>query len=140
MSYNRLRYDQCEYKQTLMQSVAPLQYIIDPIKYEHCSKCRPELGVVGGTAVSHITGNLIDLENDLRGQTRPHSHCPQYNYIPPSGSILTSQEQYKPVQHPPIDLSMRHLPTCQFIDYPQVPNVPLPQPVSCALPVSKRSL
>ena len=25
-----------------------------------------ELGIVGGTAVSHIKGNLVDLENDLR--------------------------------------------------------------------------
>ena len=35
-----------------------------------------ELGIVGGTGVSQIKGNLVDLENDLRGQTRSASQCP----------------------------------------------------------------
>ena len=32
-----------------------------------------DLGVIGGTAVSHIRGNLVDLETDLRGTTRKAS-------------------------------------------------------------------
>ena len=39
-----------------------------------------ELGIVGGTAVSQIKGNLADLENDLRGQTRSASQCPSKHY------------------------------------------------------------
>ena len=50
--------------------------------FENCQKCRHEFGLLGGTAVSHIKGNLVDLENDLRGQTRLLSHCPDKNYKP----------------------------------------------------------
>lgn len=125
MSSNRLTYDKCAYKQSLQQSVSPIEYSMDPIKFEHCRKCRMELGIVGGTSVSHISGNLIDLENDLRGQTRPYSKCPEYDYMPRDDNKLQGIEYIKPVVHPVIDTSMRHLPACQMIDYEEVP---LPEP------------
>ena len=65
MSSNKLIYDECEYNARLRESLGPLKYIINPIKYEHRHKCRMELGVVGGTAVSHVKGNLVDLETEL---------------------------------------------------------------------------
>ena len=82
MSSNRLIYDTCAYKKTLDQSVGPLSYVLNPIKYENYGKCRMELGLVGGTAVSQIKGNLVDLENDLRGTTRSASLCPSKHYVP----------------------------------------------------------
>lgn len=121
---NRLIYDSCSYNSDLKQSVAPLSYILDPIRFENCQKCRPELGLVGGTAVSHINGNLVDLENDLRGQTRPVTKCPAYKYMPPQGNILQSKEYIKPVVHPDIDTSMRHLRPCQMQQYVAVPANP----------------
>ena len=121
---NRLIYDSCSYQTDLNQSVAPLSYILDPVRYENCQKCRPELGIVGGTAVSHINGNLVDLENDLRGQNRPATRCPSYQYVPPSGNVLQGKEYIKPVQHPAIDTSMKHLRACQMQQYPSVPANP----------------
>lgn len=121
---NRLIYDSCSYNTELQQSVAPLSYILDPVRFENCQKCRPELGVVGGTAVSHINGNLVDLENDLRGQTRPVTKCPSYKYTPPQGNLLQSKEYIKPVVHPDIDISMKHLRPCQMQQYPSVPANP----------------
>ena len=41
---------------------------------------RMDLGVIGGTAVSHIRGNLVDLETDLRGTTRKASLCPSQKF------------------------------------------------------------
>jgi len=119
---NRLIYDSCSYKKELEQSVAPIQYILDPIKYENCQKCRPELGIVGGTAVSHIKGNLVDLENDLRNQNRPNTKCPSYKWVP--NEKLQGKEYIKPVQHPEIDSSMLHLPSCQMQRFPEVPYPP----------------
>ena len=125
MSLNRLRYDSCAYNQALTQSVSPLEFILDPIKYEHCQKCRMELGIIGGTAVSHIKGNLVDLENDLRGQNRPNTHCPAYKYLPIEESgVLQGKEYIKPVQHPVIDTRMQHLKPCQMINYGPVPPEP----------------
>lgn len=124
MSLNRLKYDACAYNQTLAQSVSPLEYVLDPIRYEHSQKCRMELGVVGGTAVSHISGNLVDLENDLRGQNRPNTHCPLYKFIPNDNGIVQGKEYIKPVQHPRIDTTMKHLQPCQMINYGSVPQEP----------------
>lgn len=124
MSTNRLSYDECSYKQSLYQSVAPVNYTLDPIKFEHRDKCRMELGTVGGTNVSHIRGNLVDLENDLRGQRHPNTKCSMYKHQPTQNNTLTSQEYIKPVQHPDIDVSMNHLNTCQMFDYKPVPKEP----------------
>ena len=62
MSSNRLMYDTCAYKKRLDESVGPLNYTLYPGKYENCSKCRIELGTVGGNNVSLFSGNLVDLE------------------------------------------------------------------------------
>ena len=65
MSYNRLRYDQCAYKTEINQSVGPLEYLLNPMKYENCQKCRHEFGLVGGTNVSNIKGSRVLHQNML---------------------------------------------------------------------------
>lgn len=106
MSLNRLQDDSCYYGKALRQSVNPLEYTLDPIKYEHCKTCRMKLGIVGGTAASHMTGaSLVDTESELRNQTRAYSLCPANKYVP--GRDL-------PVS------GMKHLPECQMIHYKPV--------------------
>lgn len=117
MSFNRTSYDQCAYKNYLGQSSEPLQYVLDPIKFNHCKPCRHELGLVGGTAVSHVSANLVDLENELRGQTRPLTECPELKHTP--------KKTKKP---------MRHLPACQMIPYGPVPPTPQPKLYKCENP------
>lgn len=114
MSTNRLTYDTCSYKQSLSQSLAPVGYMLNPIMYEHDSKCRMDKGVVGGTNVSQIRGDQVDLENNLRGQTYPATRCSQYKYSPPSNNVLVSKEYIKPVEHPIIDTTLEHLESCNM--------------------------
>ena len=119
MSSNRLIYDTCDYKIDLNQSVSSLGYILNRNKYENCHKCRHEFGLIGGTAVSHIKGNIIDLENDLRGQTRVATLCPDKLYHKPEGSILTVPG----ISNPDlkfVDISPMHLSSCQMIRYPSI--------------------
>lgn len=123
MSFNRLAYDTCEYKQRLGQNVSNIDFILDPIKYEHEKKCRHEFGLLGGTNVSHVKGNLVDLENDLRGQTRPATNCSQYKFAPSSGNFVQGKEYIKPVQHPKIDTTPLHLPSCQMMDYSSIHRI-----------------
>jgi hypothetical protein len=123
MSFNRLTYDTCEYKQKLEQNVSNIDFILDPIKYEHNQKCRNEFGLLGGTNVSHIKGNLVDLENDLRGQTRPVTKCSQYKFSPSENNIVQGKEYIKPIDHPRIDTSLEHLPSCQMMEFPSVPRM-----------------
>ena len=130
---NRLSYDSCAYSTALTQSVAPLDYMLDSSKYEHCDKCRIELGLVGGTAVSHVSGNLVDLENNLFGIDRPNTKCPSYKFLPPSrpGAPLQGKEYIKPVNHPKIDTTPLHLRACQMQDFPEVPREPAHRPFVC---------
>lgn len=121
MSSNRLTYDDCSYKQSLKQSVSPLSYTLDPIRYEHTNKCRMELGIVGGTAVSHNKSNLVDVENELRGQTFPATNCTNFKYNPNSSK---RPEMYKCTQHKPISQEKVHLKSCQMFPYPDVPRAP----------------
>lgn len=128
---NRLSYDACAYNKALGESVAPLDYILDPVKFEHCDRCRVELGLVGGTAVSHINGNMVDLENDLRGANRPNTHCPAYKHLPRNDNIVQGKEYIKPICHPPVNVQLEHMQSCQFQDFPGVPKPPVTPPFVC---------
>ena len=129
MSSNRLIYDTCAYKHDLVQSVGPLEYMLNPIKFENTSKCRMELGLLGGTAVSHVKGNLVDLETDLRGQTRRTSKCPSklYQNPCPTGDVNSCNPGNIHIPgdasqtERTIDTTMLHLPSCQMIRYKPVP-------------------
>lgn len=124
MSFNRLTYDDCSYKTELNESVSYLGYMLDPVRYQHCNTCRPESGIVGGTAVSHIKGNLVDLENNLFGIDRPNTRCPSAKFLSRSDNIVQGNEYIKPVSHPEIDTSKLHLRSCQFHDTLAVPHPP----------------
>ena len=134
MSSNRLIYDTCAYSTKMNESVGPLQYILNPMKYENCKKCRHELGLVGGSAVSHIKGNLVDLENDLRGATRVSSLCPQEKYGPSNENKISIKGKScgKPRN---VDTNMVHLPSCQMIRYKPTPLPPKINLDSCPQPL-----
>ncbi len=106
MSSNRLMYDKCAYENQLKQSTSPLDYNLYTGKFENSAKCRIEFGTVGGNGVSLFSGNLVDLESDLRGQSRLQSNCPS--------------TQYNPLKAGRNDL--KHQPACQIQYYPAVPT------------------
>ena len=132
MSSNRLMYDTCEYKTRLNESVAPLSHMLDSVRYENCNKCRMDLGVVGGTAVSHIRGNLVDLETDLMGITRKASLCPsqKFNSNCATGNMANCHPNNIVIQGQScgkqriIDTTPLHLPSCNMIRYKPIPMPP----------------
>lgn len=118
MSFNRLKYDTCEYQQELKQSVGTLSYVMSTLPFENCQPCRHELGLVGGNAVSGIKGNMVDLESDLRGQTRILTKCPTRKYTPSNDGFIHNDMTN------PINTQPMHLPACQMISYKRVPAPP----------------
>jgi hypothetical protein len=118
MSFNRTKYDTCSYKQNLQGNVSTLSYLMSPMFYEHKDKCRHQFGLVGGTSVSHIKGNLVDLDSELRGQTRYISKCGGNLYVPTDDGIIKNDKTQ------PIDTGKLHLPSCQTIMYRSVPLPP----------------
>ena len=131
MSSNRLIYDTCEYATRLNENVDTLKYTLDPIRYENVNKCRIELGVVGGTAVSHIKGNLVDLETDLMGITRKASLCPTKKYHSACSTNNINNCNNKKIvytneygKQKTIDTSKLHLQSCNMIKYKPIPVQP----------------
>lgn len=120
MSSNRLIYDECAYKKTLQQSTDPLEYALYTGKYENTAKCRVELGSVGGNGVSLFNGNLVDLESDLRGQTRQSSLCPCRKYGPECKDPKCADNNKNVVNYGN-KVPLNHQPSCQMVNYPKVP-------------------
>ena len=139
MSSNRLMYDTCEYKTRLNESVGPLEYQLSADRYENCNKCRMDLGVVGGTSVSHIKGNLVDLETDLLGITRKASLCPTKKFT--SACALGNMANCKPGnitingencgQKRVIDTTPVHLKSCNMVRYKPTAMPPKPDYSNC---------
>ncbi len=148
MSFNRAIYDPCAYNKRLSESTSILTYKLDPNKYYNCNQCRIQFGVVGGNEVSLSSCNLVDLESDLRNQTRLYSLCPERKYLPncnlncKSGLGLPCGNRHCRSE------SNIHLPECNIVQYkPRIDNVgyslnypPCPQAPSLVCPPKNRRL
>ncbi len=84
---NRLIYDDCYYKQYIHGSVSPFKYNMYEGKFENCGKCRKDK--------FYHPYDLVDIESELRNQTRPMSACGGWKYNPntkmPACQIFKSQ-------------------------------------------------
>jgi hypothetical protein len=131
MSFTRLQYDVCNYKQELGDNVSVLGYLLDPIKYNHCTPCRAELGLVGGNNVSKAS-DLVDLENDLFGINRGQSKCAITRFIPRNDEKVQGIDLYKDTKFPLVDTTEQHLKSCQFFELPSTPQPPAMKPFTCS--------
>lgn len=86
-SLTRGIYDSCAYKRRLHESTSPLMYNINPVAYESCTKCHMAypgfIGALGGQGFG-IGPDRVDVDSDLRGQTRLLTNCPTHKYNPHS--------------------------------------------------------
>lgn len=89
---NRLIYDTCSYKKWLKQSTLPLSYSLYQGKYENCGKCIKDK--------YYAPFDLVDVESELRNQTRAYTTCDQYKYNPKcgvrSGTCLSTMDPSMP--------------------------------------------
>jgi hypothetical protein len=77
-----------------------------------------KLGIVGGTAVSHVANsNLVDTESELRLQTRAATKCPTLLFDPRRDGPSSDME---------------HLPACNLVYYKSVPAAAWNPPPKCA--------
>jgi hypothetical protein len=123
MSWNRSKYDQCAYQKELSQSTSPIYYTLDPNKFYNSHDCRPAFGLLGGNNVSVTQNNMVDVESDLMGITRPNSQCPERKFVPHC-------EQCSEMSGIPVHgkckftESLQHLPNCDIIQYdPKIDHV-----------------
>lgn len=89
-------YDKCVYEKDLAESTKPLQYHMYFGKFENCNKCRCDK--------FYTKHSLVDIESELRNQTRPLSKCDQHKYQPTckrSNSCISTFDRSVPVVLPP---------------------------------------
>jgi hypothetical protein len=111
------------------QSTDIFAYTQIPQKFEHPQKCRNALGLVGGSEVSNISGNMVDLESELLGITRSQSKCISRQYKPACPLGGAGCPDYPPTleytnkstgDKVAIDTKPLNLPTCQMQTLPGV--------------------
>jgi hypothetical protein len=74
---NRLKYDNCNYQQTIYESTSPGVYRLYLGSFENEKKC-----VVGDRYVYRQDPDIVDLEGELLGRKFPSSKCGQFKYGP----------------------------------------------------------
>jgi len=116
------------------QSADAYSYVLIPEKWSNPNKCRNALGMVGGSEVSHVKGNIVDLESDLFGITRVQSKCNAKQYVPscplggancPDYPNEISFQDKTTGEVRKVETTPAHLPTCQTWSYP---GTPVPRP------------
>lgn len=122
MSFNRTIYDNCAYNKQLNENMDILRYNLDPNKFYNADQKRIDFGVVGGNNISQSPNNLVDLESDLRNQTRLYSRCPCKKFNP--SCDITSCGKNTGIPCEACQQQFIHMPTTTLIDYkPRYNNV-----------------
>ena len=91
-SSNRTKYDNCDYQKNLYESTSPLLYQTYFGAVENVNKCRSDK--------FWTRYQLVDIESELRNQTRPLSNCDQFKYSPTckkSGMCFSTFDKSVPV-------------------------------------------
>jgi hypothetical protein len=128
MSFTRINDDIGAVTSRLQRSTSVFQHATDANRFEHKYRCRHELGIIDGPQASIISGNLVDLESDLRNQTRPASKCLPLPR-PPTEPITIPSTHGMPGRT--IDMRPKHLGACQMIRYPPQPLPQMVPPYLC---------
>ena len=89
MSFNRLKYDACEQKKDLTESMGPGKYQINtPVVCSNCFQDNPRI-IDQKTGVSLNSGmewrfyaGPIDVDSELKNINKPASKCPSRKYNP----------------------------------------------------------
>nr|WRJ69775.1 hypothetical protein TetV2_00326 [Oceanusvirus sp.] len=126
--FSRLRYDTCASKAEFRDNVSIFSHTVDVDRFVHSEPCAHKVGLGQTNAASTVGpqplpgnihqawGQMIAVENDLRGQTRHTSRCPSYKYIP-KGDVIQNKNLFRE-EAPPLQTDGKeHLGECQMLDY-----------------------
>lgn len=99
MSFNRLKYDTCEQKKELNESLGPGNYQMNtPVVCSNCLQDNPRImaqktGVsMNGNADWRFYSGPVDVESELRNINYPASKCPSKKYMPKcDNSVVMNQ-------------------------------------------------
>jgi len=133
MSFNRCMYDNCSFNERNKESTSPGNYMLYPGKFYNNNQVRIAKGIVAGNEVSLSKNNLVDLESDLRGQTRILSNCSKNKYSPKCSWCRNCKDGLPcgciDCQESLIDLQTKHMFSYNEVTMPdKIPSYKCPQP------------
>ena len=84
MSFNRLPYDRCSYKQTIAETTGPGIYQLGTPQNvcQPCHTTNPYIRLQGQGASISRNNLLVDVDSELLGITRNLSDCSERKYMP----------------------------------------------------------
>ena len=84
MSFNRLNYDTCSYKQVLEESVGPGEYQLAAphVSCEPCFNKDPRYRLQRNGVSLNTRMNMIDTDSELMNLTRTQSNCSEKKFNP----------------------------------------------------------
>lgn len=80
-SFTKSLYDDCNLAKKEQESTGPYQYMMDPIR-ESQSSCWQNQSPFMHAHFNSIPSSHVDIESELRNQTRHSSKCPSARYDP----------------------------------------------------------
>jgi hypothetical protein len=83
-SFTRGTYDECATQKQIQQSQSPFTYTTDPTIKESQMSCFAATSPLQHNPFKSIPAKHIDIESDLRLQTRPLTKCPEHKFNPNS--------------------------------------------------------
>lgn len=89
MSFSRLNYDDCAYKQALKESVRPGDYRVNvPFNFKkNVYAPQPSVRLQRTGASVDKKSFLVDIDSELMGITRKNSKCSEDYYVPCSDKL-----------------------------------------------------
>ena len=128
MSLSSLRNDKCFYEKSLKESKSVGCYQMYGGKYVNNRQCMIDFGILGGNTVSLFNGNLVDLESDMMGISRPATLCPSHKFTPRCNEPCSGGLPSGPIN---CNAELIHKPSCQLICYKPVVYASAPQASIC---------
>lgn len=80
-SFTKSLYDECNLTKKNQESTDVFKWITDSV-YEHPDSCAVEASPFMHNQFKSIPSKAVDIENDLRNQTRLLSRCPETRFDP----------------------------------------------------------
>jgi len=121
MSFNRLDYDSCAYKQELSESVGPCEYQLNTpcISPEDCFNRDPQIILQRSGGSISKTLPLIDVDSELININRKLSNCSSDSFVPKfnkKGDINNDIElkNFKNCNMPPTENTRISNPSCNL--------------------------
>lgn len=90
-SFSRSLYDECSLAKKDAESKGPFQWVTDKHIKESDESCFEATAPFKQNPFKSIPESVVDIESDLRGQTRPLSRCPSAKFNPENKKEIISK-------------------------------------------------